>query len=362
MDTFNGLKPLGSNSGRRSTRNKMAESATAPDWSLVPFEVHCARCGHDLFGLDEPTCPCCDLHFEWADAVPLEEVTCPQCEYHLFGLKRNRCPECGTDFTWDKVLAHYRAKKKPLFEYAWRKRFFRSLFGTWLRSFFPNRFWSQIDLHDPVRKGPLLFFLGLSFLVLNGGMVAYSAICFLPVSTANQTPSVLETFGQLGVGWFLRNVALLLSWEWLGETAVVVMSWIVCSLAALLIYRQSMKRFRVQFTHLLRVWAYALAPMLSLFPAVLIIVYVGLFELSPPAARSFEVLACTYLPALIVLAHATWSVACAYRQYLQMPHSFLVALASQVMAILGALLVADLVLPGHASASILHDITSWLGV
>ena len=69
--------------------------SSAPDWDHVPFDVGCARCGHDLRGRSDPICPACGLTFDWADAVPIERLTCAHCNYHLYGLQEKRCPECG---------------------------------------------------------------------------------------------------------------------------------------------------------------------------------------------------------------------------------------------------------------------------
>ena len=73
-----------------------APEITGPNWDLVPFDVGCARCGHDLRSLTEPVCPQCKLEFDWAEAVPIESLVCDQCGYHLYGLSKTRCPECGT--------------------------------------------------------------------------------------------------------------------------------------------------------------------------------------------------------------------------------------------------------------------------
>ena len=96
----------------------------------MPFEVGCARCGHDLRGLVEPTCPACGLEFDWDEAVPIEQLTCQHCGYHLFGLSETRCPECGRPFNWEQVLDDYRRRQKPLFEYQWHRRPISSLGRT----------------------------------------------------------------------------------------------------------------------------------------------------------------------------------------------------------------------------------------
>ena len=75
-----------------------APAAPAPEWDLVPFDVACARCGHDLRGLSVPKCSGCGLEFDWSEVVPIEHLRCLHCGYHLCGLKENRCPECGQKF------------------------------------------------------------------------------------------------------------------------------------------------------------------------------------------------------------------------------------------------------------------------
>ena len=100
--------------------------SNVPDWERIPFDVLCSRCGCDLRGRSEPVCPTCRLSFEWSDVAPIEQLTCLHCQYHLYGLSENRCPECGNSFTWEEVLTDYHHKRKPLFEYRWRKTPVRS--------------------------------------------------------------------------------------------------------------------------------------------------------------------------------------------------------------------------------------------
>ncbi|MCH8243366.1 MAG: hypothetical protein IH897_12275, partial [Planctomycetes bacterium] len=134
----------------------MPETTTvhAPNWDLVPFDVPCPRCGHDLRGQTEPVCPACKLEFDWSVAVPIEELTCEKCHYHLFGLAETRCPECGERFTWKKALAAYERRRHLLFEYRWRDQPFRSLIRTAYLTLRPRLLWRQLDMHDRPQIGP----------------------------------------------------------------------------------------------------------------------------------------------------------------------------------------------------------------
>ncbi|MFQ5491582.1 MAG: hypothetical protein ACE5GE_12760, partial [Phycisphaerae bacterium] len=68
---------------------------SAPDWSRIPFDIPCGRCGGTLNGVTEPTCPHCNLDLDWAEVVPMDRLRCPTCHYSLLGLTTMRCPECG---------------------------------------------------------------------------------------------------------------------------------------------------------------------------------------------------------------------------------------------------------------------------
>ena len=140
---------------RRESMAPDGHGIRAPDWENVPFEVGCARCGHDLRGRTEAKCPACGLEFDWAAAVPIEQLKCRHCDYHLYGLRETRCPECGERFTWEEALARYHRKRIALFEYQWRERPIRSLIGTWFRAMVPGKLWKKVSIHDPPQVGPL---------------------------------------------------------------------------------------------------------------------------------------------------------------------------------------------------------------
>ena len=153
------------------------KSGTGPDWLLVHFDVGCARCGHDLRGLSDPTCPACGLEFDWAEAVPVESLICDVCKYHLYGLTETRCPECGTSFTWEGALEALERRKHPLFEYQCRRRPIRSFFTSWFLALRPAKLWRQVDIHDrpPVRA---LFAMALMSLVVAAMLTAALSAVF----------------------------------------------------------------------------------------------------------------------------------------------------------------------------------------
>lgn len=295
---------------------------------MVPFEVACARCGHDLHGRSEPICPACKLEFDWSEAVPIEELTCAHCDYHLFGLQETRCPECGIEFTWKEALAEYHRKRLPLFEYRWRERPVRSFIGTCFRSLRPARFWSKTDIHAPVRVGPLIAFAG-------GGLLIYCLAFMFLLSSVQWLNSwhAVRRWGFMPTPGFMdfasnayRNARSPELWAFL----ISVPTWALAVLGSLMVFRQSMHQCKLRNAHVIRVWAYTT----TVFPILIVIGFfctmaievfrTGLRFREPPLVILVS----------IVIAFTFWAIHVAYRRYLHMPHSLGVAAASQVMALL----------------------------
>ena len=324
---------------------KTAPEITGPDWDLVPFEVGCARCGHDLRGLTEPVCPACKLEFDWAEAVPIEKLVCDRCGYHLYGLSKTRCPECGTAFTWKEALATYHRNKNPLFEYQWRNRPIRSLLTTWLKTLRPRKFWQSVPIHDPPRVWPLVFGVVAGCVLLTVMIVLLASLeswLWQSRQWIKTTPGAARNYT-----WILRpDLALLpmafsttlfdpITYSFLKP----LLLWLLTSFLALLVFPQSMRACRVRISQVIRVWAYAVPAIVPLtialaFGASYVATFVGDW---PPAMDA----AC----ATFVVLVAMWSLRCGYRLYLKMPHSAAIAVASQVIAILSAGALEILVSP-----------------
>lgn len=330
-----------------------------PDWDHLPFDVACARCGHSLRGLTEPKCPVCGLESDWSEAVPLEKLTCLHCGYHLYGLREMRCPECGSSFTWEHVLDDYRRRKKPFFEYQWRRRPVRSLVRTWFWALRPSKLWARFNIHDPPQVKPLLALVVVSLLLfafLAGALDGFSS-WFWPWwnwgrPTVGRWPVLLDDLPRYVLRAFKSAIPY---------SGILVVVWTLTSLAALMVFRQSMRRFKVRTVQVLRVWAHAVPLMLPgaallFFLGVSIrinlTVYVGIFVSTVP----------DILAVLVFLFYVTWSLRCGYKTYLRMDHSLAVGIASQLMATLGAVALFDSVGPGNLGKSILLEIDRLVGL
>jgi hypothetical protein len=188
-----------------------------------------------------------------------------------------------------------------------------------------------MDIHDPPQTRPLLI------MVLLGLVVILLQLAILPGVEAwvwdvpwqrtasgwvQQSPkladlplNLLKSAGDLNSYLVLRSL----------------LSWLVVSFFSLLLFPQSMRMARVRLIHVVRVWAHALLPTVPLVIAASFI-YSAACALTrtwwyPDSVDS--------ICASIVLGHVLWSTRCAYKFYLSMPHAIGIALASQLIAVLG---------------------------
>ncbi len=339
-----------------STDTDTTTSTTpALDWDLVPFKVECARCGQDLKGLTDPTCPACGLDFDWSDAVPLEELTCLHCGYHLYGLTKTRCPECGERFTWEEVLDEFRRHRKPFFEYQWRRHPFQSLRRTWRWAVWPPNFWRRFDIHDPPQVGPLLSLVVLSLAVLFVLIVLLSGLdkwVWMRLWVSRRVGATGGAWGDLP--WYLLGkIAARETYT----TLLTAVAWVGMNFAALMVFRQSMRRCKVRTVHVIRVWAHATSLML---PVVVIIISFTGFTIAFAGIRHIP--GTELMVTLLFLAHVTWSGSCAYRTYLRMPHSLAVAIAAETMAVLATFVLCLAFIPWSFGTTILDQIADLLGI
>jgi len=340
-----------------------SNASPAPDWTLVPFDVSCARCGHDLHGRTEPKCPTCLLEFEWREAVPIEELTCVHCGYHLYGLTSPRCPECGQGFEWAEALARYHRKRLPYFEYRWRDRTLKSLVGTCRRAMLPGRLWGRLNLHDPPN---IVALVGMVLMCIVATHAAIAAAAIL-VHAALTIDYVLypPAWARIGPGFYADEFAMFVEeavntfWNfalWTGTQLVA--AWLAASLVALLIFQQSMRRSRVRVSQVVRVWAYATPLAL---PVLLFITFslAGILDWTSNL-RSSETEQIILIGMIAAWMHVLLSLRCAYARYLRMPHATAVAVASQVIALMAAIAVTDTATNATISSFIVYTLGHWL--
>ncbi len=334
-------------SGLSSDISDRTAKSAGPDWDQVPFDVGCARCGHDLRGSQEPICRNCGLTFDWADALPLEELTCLHCGYHLCGLQEQRCPECGRRFVWEMVLDDYRRRKKPLFEYRWGKEPVRGLRASWSLGMRPWKLWRTIDLHDPPSHLGLLMLLGFTviFFVFSAPLIAYVVGALIGLFQYVTGPALGPAPPWTAIGYAYSPYGPLSMWYrglgWYETWLTAVAAWWLAGLSTLLVLRQSMRLCKVRASHVFRICVYALIPLAighAMFWMLLAAVEaaVVVFPSAGDLITSIGAVLAAGLP-LLVWFWTLMSVALGYRLYIRMRHAWAVAIASQIIALLVAL-------------------------
>ncbi len=278
--------------------------------------------------------------------VPAFDLICRYCEYHLFGLRRTRCPECGKRFTWAEVLTDYHGRRHGLFEYQWRRSPLRSLGATWLKALDPRSLWRLIDIHSPPNVKPLTV-MALAAIVVFAVLApaCVGATNWLSAWICNGRETAWGTFYYLRRPLYQEIVAAGSS---AAVSAIVLFSiaWCATSLASLLLFVQSMRRYKVRPGHVLRVWAYCVPLKTVLLPAVFAPACAIDSYFSYPL-NYVEVFAATALPGML---HVVWSLREGYKTYLHMDHSWAVAVASQMVALLAALAICGLFVPDFSES------------
>ncbi len=288
-----------------------------------PAHVECPRCGYDLRGA---------VH-SWRESCPME----------------GRCAECGLDFEWWRLITH--GTHAWLFEYHWRRRPIRSLIQTFARMCRPKRFWSSIDLTDPVHLQraiilpliavvlPLLLrFVGAAVYLVVWQQSRGRPAWFGPPATAWEIAvHAFEESFWVGDGNYYSEIS------WLVAVPQVAMwwfalTWIPLTALCFRLIPVSLRRVRVRPSHIRRIAAYGVAWMT--LPIILLAAIEMLASLANAATLwamgthlywgSWWELPLTigFVPTLpVIFAILTWWWwDCACRFYLRLPDGRLVAL------------------------------------
>lgn len=255
-------------------------TSAPPDWSRVPFEVPCPRCGVNLHGRTVPRCPHCGLKFDWAAVLPLENLRCRRCEYHLFGLTEPRCPECGEPFAWPETLIAARLRRNEFFEHRWLDA--AALLRTWgLAALRPRKLWAGYALSGPPKLGPLLLFALLQWLVFAQGwqVVAMAADPLMNLLGRSLNPPMRFIYNFRPADDFFSRMA----------------TWYVTTFVALQVFFQSKRRYGIRWQNTLRVWAHATA-FASLLPTIWCLLEVSADASLLVAPRAGRIVQRLYLP------------------------------------------------------------------
>ena len=321
-------------------------------------------------------------------AVASDGLTCPLCSYDLRGLAEERCPECGFGFTWAELLDERRDRHPWLFEHG-RDRL-RRLAATWRWTPFARRFWLAVTPANPVRPRRLVAYWALANaplvgLVVAGWVAGLVAACRSDMADRAAYVPVAGQPGQFAsrVSWRRLSAADLdaywprpwttafLNRHWadvdrgptgtVARVAVVTAVWPWLTVVALLVFRASLRRAKVDARHVVRVAVYGCDAGLAML-VVTVAVYGPRVLVEPFTSRggvehawSYGLLGfswddqpfATYgplsvlagVPVAACAALAGYRTAVAYRRYMRFDRPAATAWAAQAMAVLVAAVV-----------------------
>ena len=275
---------------------------------------------------------------DW-DAIGTD-VVCPLCAYNLRGLTEPRCPECGYRFEWRELLEPQTQLQEYLFE-SRPERNVWSFFRTITADLRPARFWNSLSpTQRPSAKRLVLYWV----------IAAVPAVVMVVVHTALAPARWTEptwskntltgTISDLVIGLFNDQsyayyppvqhavAALLLlaclAWPWL-------------TLAALLVFRQSMRQAKINRVHVLRCVAYSAD----------VVFWIGwastamlLNRLRDATGFSNESTGWFFVALPALLGWMSWRLVVAYRRYLRFDRPAATVLSAQVIVLLAIVAVA----------------------
>lgn len=146
----------------------------------------------------------------------LHNARCPRCGYELRGLIeswRESCPllgicsECGLKFIWSEVL--HPEKYEPLWcvEFPSAGPIWRSALKTYLRSFLPWRFFSELKMANAVRWKRLLAYVTLLITsLLTCYVIEQSTVAILAWRLCQQELSSLQTWAKATIPKYEQEI------------------------------------------------------------------------------------------------------------------------------------------------------------
>lgn len=295
-----------------------------------------------------------------------EEIRCPLCDYNLRGLPEPRCPECGYRFDWPGLLDPTRRKHPFVFEHHPERNLW-SFYRTLRAGLRPARFWRSLHPAQPASLKRLIgyivivatFMLAANITDVIGTAVTMSArnqsfrTRFRRNLQGNQTRAaglrayVSANFSSIDEAlevmaprtWTMRFARELVDRVEKDHPAAIVSAiyvmWPVLSLAALLIFRWSMRTAKVRTIHVFRCIAYAFDTTVWMAMAFLCAAVLW-------AARGIsynirqELFYLQLFFVILSVAVMTYRLYVGYKVYLQFDRPLATAVASQVIVLLVA--------------------------
>jgi hypothetical protein len=316
---------------------------------------------------------------DWANRA--EDLLCPLCGYNLRGLSESRCPECGFKFTWQELIEAEKTSHVYLFEYG-KGRNIRTFWKTYWRTCQPRRFWRDVNPARDVRWLRLIIYwiLSSSLIVLLGAVpyvkpawqlgnqilsarAAFKPIPSMPnyftngairrnpgglrfaagtVLTAAQLDDYLpppwsmkfwqevqrRELSDYYRSYFVSSNPIVnptIGW------GVIFLAWPFITLIALMVFRLSMRQAKIRVAHLVRAVVYSCDFGLLIVTAAVASYF--FVDLVPSQGSDMVVFAA------ICAVVTTYRLTIAFRRYLRVHLPFATVLASEMIALLIAIIL-----------------------
>ncbi len=286
-----------------------------------------------------------------------EDIFCPLCAYNLRGLVEPRCPECGFRFDWPELLDPARRLHPYVFEHHPESNF-RSFRRTLWGGLRPKRFWQSLHPAQPSHPRRLLLYwlvasavfcvvLSLSLIIPNAISLASRNRAIRQVMNTPNDPGfvkmVVQSHGSLDA-YYDEIAPPVASWAFLvsliSDTFPALIPLMICyiawpwlTFASLMVFRWSMRRTKVNPTHVIRCVVYSFDAAMC---GVLLIMGVELTTLClAPGALYYIVPVTASLIVIGSIVVMAFRVYVAYKRYLRFDHPLATIIASQIIALLG---------------------------
>ena len=296
-----------------------------------------------------------------------ETIRCPLCTYNLRGLSQPRCPECGYRFEWVEVLDPTKRLHPYLFEHH-PERNVDAYFRTLVNGFRPRAFWTSLHPVQPSfpRRIILYWLVGVPLLIAAG------MVCPLTQAHVVATDNALaRTAFEANPQRFLANALTRKMFAEHGSMQqyfeaemptgmfgvlrrsvtesptflvvaslpyVIPLAWPWVTFVSLLVFLQSMKRAKVDRSHVLRCVVYSFDVAIWIGLAYLAIILLYLLGVLTPRLVTWRGVEAVYrmhcwiaVPFLLFAWLRMWI---AYRMYLRFPHAVAVIGATALIVVL----------------------------
>jgi hypothetical protein len=300
------------------------------------------------------------------DWVSSHDLHCPLCDYNLRGLTEPRCPECGYRFQWAELIDEKLKLHPYLFEHHPRRNVW-SFWKTAVGGLRPARFWKTLHPAHVSRPRRLLaYWVVASLLALMAAVVPSLAVRGVLYNAAMRvevlrpkmwsgqivyiTRSGVQTTAPTPPGYFDAD-GFREMWESSGKAyaigwAVAAIGWPVATFLVLMIFQISMRRAKVLPIHVRRVVIYSFDAVL--WGGLCVLALSGVAFLSWNAGKltvMYDAAAAFCLPVVWVVV--VYRLGRGYRDYLKFDHPWATVIATQVIVVLAAAVIAvNLLLAG----------------